>query len=245
VWIALPWGLSLAGYYQTPDRFALASFPVGVLWLLSFLPVVWLVQAQWQQVLSQLAKQEQALALQVALATTDALTGLMNRRQFNETLKRETARSKRSQANLSLALFDIDHFKRVNDVYGHSVGDRILQEVSGLIAQNLRQSDMVARYGGEEFALILPDTPCLEALKLLDRLRILVEQQVFCLPEHPMHIAISIGLTQYDASRHTPQAFVDEADAALYEAKNGGRNQVRVFGMGASVTLSPQPVLVP
>jgi diguanylate cyclase (GGDEF)-like protein len=155
------------------------------------------------------------------------------------------ARTKRNASPLSLVLLDIDFFKKINDVYGHTTGDVVLKELATLVASNLRQCDWIARYGGEEYALILPDTPCLEALKLLERLRLLVEKHVFDREHSPMKITVSLGITQYDVKRHTLERFIAEADEALYEAKNHGRNQVRVYGLGASgnTLISPQGLI--
>lgn len=165
-------------------------------------------------------------------ATTDGLTGLMNRRQLDSRLAAEIARTRRHQKALSLALFDIDNFKHINDYYGHPVGDRILQELGALLKANIRECDIAARYGGEEFALILPETRRLEAYELLERLRRLVEQHVFCLPDAPLSITVSVGVTQFDYHAHTQTEFVDESDKALYEAKALGKNRVVIFGMG-------------
>jgi diguanylate cyclase (GGDEF)-like protein len=181
-----------------------------------------------------MAVQAGALIQQSTLALTDALTGLGNRRSFDETLTREMARTKRNSSPLSLVILDIDFFKKINDVYGHTMGDTVLKELATLIASNLRQCDWLARYGGEEYALILPDTPCLEALKLLERLRLLVEKHIFARDQSPLRMTISLGITQYDVKRHTLKSLIEEADAALYEAKHKGRNQVRVYGLEAS-----------
>lgn len=164
-----------------------------------------------------------------SLAATDGLTGLVNRRQFNHQLQSEIARAKRHALPLSLALFDIDNFKKLNDTYGHPIGDRILKELGKLVTQNIRECDISARYGGEEFALILPETRQMEAYELLERLRALVERTVFCLPDNPLTISISVGVAQMDFNQPTAVSLVEKADAALYEAKRKGKNQV-VFG---------------
>ncbi len=161
-----------------------------------------------------------------SMAATDALTGLTNRRQFNSRLHEEIARARRHEAPLTLALFDLDDFKRLNDFYGHPVGDRILRELGRLIRNNIRESDLAARYGGEEFALILPETRETEAYELLERIRLLVSQTVFCLPENPLTITISVGVAQLDPRHHTAFELVELADKALYEAKKQGKNQV-------------------
>jgi diguanylate cyclase (GGDEF)-like protein len=211
--------------------------------LISFMPLLaWYIKTQ-VRLKFMLEAQNGELQQQSTLALTDALTGLGNRRYFDETLRREMARTKRNGSPLSLVLLDIDFFKKINDVYGHTMGDVVLKELATLILSNLRQCDWIARYGGEEYALILPDTPCLEALKLLERLRVLVERQVFARNHAPLKITVSLGITQYDVKRHTLESLVAEADEALYEAKHHGRNQVRVYGLGASGgTLVPQPI---
>jgi len=165
-----------------------------------------------------------------SLATTDGLTGLINRRQFNHRLQAEIARARRHHNPLSLALFDIDDFKKINDLYGHQVGDRILKELGALIIENVRESDIPARYGGEEFALILPETRQVEAYDLLERLRSLVERTVFCLPDNPLTMSISVGVAQLNMDNHTAFELVEEADAALYEAKKQGKNRV-IYGI--------------
>lgn len=176
-----------------------------------------------------------------SLAATDALTGLINRRQFNLRLQAEVSRARRHRSPLTLALFDIDDFKKLNDFYGHTVGDRILRELGQLLVSNTRESDVTARYGGEEFAIILPETRQMEAYEFLERLRSLVSKTVFCLPDNPLTITISIGLAQFDPQAHTVAEFVNQADAALYEAKRKGKNQV-VYGsvVPAKISLTPQ-----
>ncbi len=161
-----------------------------------------------------------------SMALTDALTGLTNRRQFNTRLQEEISRARRHDAPLSLALFDLDDFKHLNDFYGHQVGDRILRELGQLIRQNIRGSDLAARYGGEEFALILPETRELEAFDLLERIRLLVSETVFCMPENPLTMTISVGVAQLEPKHHTAFELVELADKALYEAKRLGKNQV-------------------
>lgn len=161
-----------------------------------------------------------------SMAATDVLTGLTNRRQFNSRLHEEISRARRHETPLSLALFDLDDFKRLNDFYGHPIGDRILRELGKLLRQNIRESDLPARYGGEEFAIILPEARESEAYELLERLRALVAQTVFCLPENPLTITISVGVAQLEPRKHTAFELVELADKALYEAKKQGKNQV-------------------
>lgn len=166
------------------------------------------------------------------MATTDALTGLINRREFNLRLTEEFARAKRHKSKLSLALFDIDFFKKINDNYGHPAGDAILQELGQLIIENTRACDVSARYGGEEFALILPETSLQKAFELMDRLRGLVEAKSFNKKSRPINATISIGVAQLDLSDSSPLGFCERADKALYKAKEGGRNRVENASMG-------------
>lgn len=174
-----------------------------------------------------------------SLAATDGLTGLVNRRQFNQQLDAEMARARRYRKPLSLALFDIDDFKKINDFYGHTTGDRILKELGQMISQNIRESDVAARYGGEEFALILPETGQIDAYELLERLRAMIERTVFCLPDNPITATISVGVAQLDLNDSKGYEIIEKSDAALYEAKKQGKNRV-VYG-----TLTPPKVNYP
>lgn len=168
-----------------------------------------------------------------SLAATDGLTGLINRRQFNHQLHAEISRACRHNKPLSLALFDLDDFKKINDFYGHQVGDRILKELGLLIKNNIRESDIPARYGGEEFALILPETSQVEAYDTLERLRAMIERTVFCLPDNPITATISMGIAQLDFKHGTSFEIIEQADTALYEAKRQGKNRV-VYGAVAT-----------
>ncbi|MGD9579969.1 MAG: GGDEF domain-containing protein [Vampirovibrionia bacterium] len=163
-----------------------------------------------------------------SMATTDMLTGLINRRYFDRRLIEEIARAKRHNSNLTLAMFDIDHFKRINDTYGHTVGDKVLKELGTIILNNTRESDVSARYGGEEFALILPETTQIEASDLLERIRELVANYAFVKDDSPLMVTISVGIAQYQPD-YNLEAFIEQADACLYQAKNTGRNRV-VYG---------------
>jgi diguanylate cyclase (GGDEF)-like protein len=177
-----------------------------------------------------ISRQENMLEHLQSLASTDGLTGLINRREFNQRLVAEMARSRRHSSALSLAIFDIDHFKHINDQFGHPVGDRILRELGQMILQNIREHDIAARYGGEEFALILPETPIDAAVELMERLRALMARTVFCLPDQPLGLTISIGVGFFEPDDDVMFSLVERADVALYAAKNNGRNQV-VYGV--------------
>lgn len=189
-------------------------------------------------VVSSLRQASHKTTILQSLATTDMLTGLINRRYFDRRLAEEMARSKRHKSRLSLALFDIDHFKSINDTYGHTIGDRILKELGELITQNTRECDIPARYGGEEFALILPETTQIEAFDLLERLRQLIESHTFNRDGIPISVTVSIGIAQFD-SEFSQNEFIDQADASLYKAKRTGRNKV-VYGTFTIPKLSLQ-----
>lgn len=173
-----------------------------------------------------------------SMATTDKLTGLMNRRYFDRRITEETARAKRHNSNLSLAMFDVDHFKRINDTYGHTIGDMILSEFGALVLANTRESDISARYGGEEFALILPETTQMEAYDLLERIRQLVETYTFVKDQSPVVATISVGIAQFDPEM-SAKNFIEQADACLYKAKKTGRNKV-VYGTFTTPKLNLQ-----
>ena len=174
-----------------------------------------------------------------ALATTDALTKLYNRAYFTSKLEEEFQRAERYNAHLSLMLIDIDHFKSVNDTYGHQAGDAYLEAVAGLVASSVRQVDTVARYGGEELAVILPSTNLSEAMVLADRLRERVEALDVSYGGHAIRRTISIGVASLtEGSANSTVEFLTAADRALYMAKRGGRNLVVLYRDGMDLTFS-------
>jgi len=160
------------------------------------------------------------------LSTTDALTGLYNRRHLDESLRNEIERSQQANSPLSLVLFDVDHFKRFNDTYGHDQGDRVLQSVALWMHQVTRQYDIACRYGGEEFVLILPATDLQAGLCVAERLRELVAMSSV----DGLGVTISLGVacTQTEGLA-TPEKLIEAADSALYESKRGGRNRSTLF----------------
>ena len=162
------------------------------------------------------------------LSLTDGLTGLFNRRHFEANLEREFLRAKRYKSDLSVAMIDVDFFKKVNDTYGHACGDYVLKEVAFLINEAFRKTDMVFRYGGEEFVVILTETDASNAVIPLERLRAAVENNHFKYKNQDLKITISIGVTSDLDNAQTPWEFFDFADGALYKAKENGRNQVRI-----------------
>jgi len=157
------------------------------------------------------------------LASRDALTGLFNRRMLVERLEEEMRRSRRSQRPFSIAMLDLDHFKRVNDELGHQTGDEVLKAFSEDLTQRLRKTDFVGRWGGEEFLVILPETNETTARQLLDEVRKHVGRERDGLPT----FTVSVGLAEYPTRASEVTPLVAAADARLYEAKRAGRNSVR------------------
>ena len=163
-------------------------------------------------------------------ATVDRLTGVANRQSLLAALFAEAERASRYGRPLSVAFVDIDHFKAVNDTYGHAVGDIVLRGVAQAIAANLRTSDMIGRYGGEEFMLILTETNIEEGATLTEKLRTLVQRQRFAIEgAGDIAVTISIGIAGGSGSQLRMDTLVRDADAAMYSAKSLGRNQTYVF----------------
>lgn len=160
------------------------------------------------------------------LSITDELTGLSNRRYFDTTLEKEFLRALRYNNKLTLVMFDIDHFKAVNDTYGHPCGDYILKEVANAALQTFRKTDTVFRFGGEEFVVILTETDIKQAEIPLERFRKTIETLDLSYQNQPVNITVSIGACQLDQSIGNKEEFLQKADNALYDAKNSGRNKV-------------------
>jgi diguanylate cyclase (GGDEF)-like protein len=159
------------------------------------------------------------------MAFRDALTGLLNYRAFSEILDAECDRSRRYRTSFSLMMIDIDHFKKVNDKYGHPTGDMVLSVMAGRLQSRVRKSDLVFRYGGEEFMVILPQTGIYKAGLLAERIRSVVEKMRFT---NGLCVTISIGISQYHDGL-TPGDLVKQVDTGLYLAKGKGRNRVEIY----------------
>jgi diguanylate cyclase (GGDEF)-like protein len=156
----------------------------------------------------------------------DGLTGVHNKRYFLEVLEREIAVAVRQAAPLSLAMVDIDHFKKINDTHGHLAGDAALKELCRRLGPRIRTTDLLARYGGEEFAVVMPATARAGALELAEALRALVEGQPFAHEQVRIPCTISLGLATLElASPGTATDLIKRADDHLYEAKRSGRNR--------------------
>ena len=164
----------------------------------------------------------------VELAVTDGLTGLHNRRYLDTQLRTLFARAKVRGRPLTICITDIDRFKLVNDGYGHDAGDEVLKEFAGRIRATVRGADLACRFGGEEFVLVMPDTPAEVAATVAERLRGMIEARPFQLRsgETPLMLTASMGIATVGPGIDTPQQLLKQADRALYEAKNSGRNRV-------------------
>ncbi len=161
------------------------------------------------------------------LSDTDALTGILNRRGFEFLAKREFERSLRTERSLSLMMIDIDHFKKVNDSHGHAVGDGVLTQLSKLLQNNLRKTDILGRWGGEEFVVLFPELEEREAFEKAEKLRKLIENTPIRIsPQLTLEITVSMGLSAYDKNAKDLDAIIHLADEQLYRAKEGGRNRV-------------------
>ncbi|HFB53767.1 MAG TPA: sensor domain-containing diguanylate cyclase [Sulfurimonas autotrophica] len=156
------------------------------------------------------------------LATKDALTGIYNRYKINAKIEEEIKRADRYGEPFGLIMFDIDHFKKVNDTYGHDVGDYVLQELSRIILNNIRETDSFGRWGGEEFMLLLPYTSQEKIIEIAEKIRKTIQEHTF---EDVKQITVSIGVTLYKKDEGISQ-LIKRVDTALYEAKSHGRNQV-------------------
>jgi len=159
------------------------------------------------------------------MAETDPLTNIYNRRKFSQLLDLEIERVERYNRSLAVVLLDIDHFKRINDTFGHDTGDSVLKKISRLLRENIRSVDTLARYGGEEFVLILPETNIKKAMTAAERIRRVIESKSF---DKVGHITISAGVSIFEEGDNR-QSIVKKADRGLYIAKREGRNGVSIL----------------
>jgi diguanylate cyclase len=163
-------------------------------------------------------------------ANRDPLTGLYNRRYLDSTLERELARCKREGQPLSLVLIDLDHFKQINDTYGHQAGDEVLKQLADMLNAQARAADVACRYGGEEFLLLLPDMPQDIALERVEQWRATFAAMTIAFGEFRMQATLSIGIATYPGHGTSPTELIRRADRALYQAKTAGRNRVVLSG---------------
>ena len=162
-------------------------------------------------------------------AVTDGLTGLANHRAFYETLEKELWRSRRYGGKISMIMIDVDNLKKVNDTYGHRIGDSVIKAVSVGIKESIRQIDTAARYGGDEFGVILPNTLLEDAVMVAQRILDTVSRSSVVYNGEMIPVSVSVGLGQYD-STSTPEDITSRSDEALYSAKQSGKNNIQVFG---------------
>ena len=171
------------------------------------------------------------------LSRTDALTGLWNRRGLDEQLPLQFAQVQRYSGPLCVILIDVDRFKSINEAHGHLVGDEVLHQLGTFLRQTVRSADYAARYGGEEFLLLLPHTNLAGAEVLAERLRLRIAEHDWLVLDQKLRITISAGVAVFQFGDQSPSALIARADAALREAKSGGRNLVRT----AAPTDQPTP----
>lgn len=169
------------------------------------------------------------------IAKTDVLTGLANRREFDEVITKEVARGQRNEKTLVIAMLDIDMFKVVNDTHGHNVGDVVLKDIAKLLTDNLRAGDFAARWGGEEFCILFPETEGEQAYKVCERIKQNIEDHVSVSGKIKLSVTVSIGLAIWRSDKNTDEHLKDidevlkDADKALYDAKNAGRNKIIAY----------------
>ncbi len=196
------------------------------------------VRGELERTRSQLDTMQSQLQKAEQLAVSDPLTGLPNRRALESVLAREVSRARRHKVPLSVALLDIDFFKRINDEHGHAVGDKALLHFAKLVRKRIRDVDIVSRYGGEEFLLLMPDTPLIGAEYGVNRLLAAMQATPLQLPQGPLTVGFSAGVAQWE-QEETADAMIARADAAMYAAKAAGRGRVAVAsspGEAAAVT---------
>jgi len=163
------------------------------------------------------------------LAATDPLTGAFNRREFTALADREALRAQRYHHALSILMLDLDHFKKLNDTYGHAAGDKALQRFTTLCCNALRNVDIFGRWGGEEFVALLPETPADGAGIIAERLRKMVADTVITFNGHKITFSVSIGIAQYRDGETSVDAPLSRADSAVYDAKKAGRNRISIY----------------
>jgi diguanylate cyclase (GGDEF)-like protein len=188
-----------------------------------------------------ITERRQAEDALVKLATLDVLTGVLNRRHFFVLAESELARVQRYNHSLAVVMLDIDHFKAINDAYGHLMGDRVLQSVASACRSQVRTVDLLGRYGGEEFIFLLPETDLQGALQTAERLRATIAQIPVVIDGSTLHLSVSVGIAVHHAGDGAPtlDMLVERADQAMYQAKHAGRDRVMVnpSGSGSAVGL--------
>jgi diguanylate cyclase (GGDEF)-like protein len=164
------------------------------------------------------------------LSSTDRLTSLYNRGHWEEMLRQEYARHRRYDSGAALVMFDIDHFKAINDRHGHQAGDAVIRQTAELIRQNMRDTDLAGRYGGEEFVVLLPDTDKEGAMIFAERLRRSIEEHEVIHEHAHIRFTVSLGIADLSMPTHSHAQLIEWADSALYASKAGGRNRATLYG---------------
>lgn len=169
----------------------------------------------------------QSVSNTMALAVTDDMTGLYNRRYFDRHLGVMLSKAQGQDRDMALMILDIDHFKSVNDTYGHDIGDAVLREFAARLKRNIRGVDLACRFGGEEFVVLMPDTDYAQAEMVAERVRQAISERVFEVNAgRPLAVTVSAGVTLHENAADTPESLIKRADVALYRAKREGRNRV-------------------
>lgn len=179
------------------------------------------------------------------LAHKDRLTGLNNRGHWEELLRQEFARHTRYNSMAALLIFDIDHFKKINDTYGHQAGDKVIKALSQLVLSSIRATDIAGRYGGEEFVVLMPGTDCMGARLFAERFRKRVESLIVLHEDKDIQFSVSLGIADLSRPLKSYEQLINNADQALYLSKNGGRNRVTVFTEEVLPTPTPTPTPTP
>jgi diguanylate cyclase (GGDEF)-like protein len=212
-----------------------AGEPVGT-WIVTtkkgqFAPnVEVMLHALSQQVATSLMNAKLNEAME-RMATTDALTGLYNRRFFNQVFAERLGLAERYGRKLSVLLCDIDHFKSVNDTYGHPAGDAVLKVISRLLAQEARKADVVGRLGGEEFAVLMSETDAAGAKLTAERMRERIARELILTEHGKLKVTLSLGIATFPDDAGSADLLISRADEALYRAKHGGRNRSVAYGV--------------
>lgn len=163
------------------------------------------------------------------ISQTDGLTGLLNRKTWEDHFEKEFERLRRYEEDASVIIFDIDHFKKVNDGYGHPAGDEVIRQTARIVESCLRKTDIAGRYGGEEYIIFLPHTSAEDSIELAERIRTAIESTPAYYEKQEMNYTVSLGISGYVPSLASPTAWIDTADQALYQSKQGGRNQYHIY----------------
>jgi diguanylate cyclase (GGDEF)-like protein len=168
--------------------------------------------------------EKQSLEL-IEMATVDPLTGLLNRRSLDDRAGMVLSQAQRNNSSVAVVVIDIDHFKNVNDTYGHAFGDAVLQSLGKTLIEGRREHDIVARFGGEEFVLVLPNVDEKDALNISEKIRTDISKNTI----NDINVTVSIGVSLNNANKNEFDVLFKDADSALYKAKNMGRNQIVLF----------------